>query len=119
MALHRRGVQFRSAGISHSADTLPRASGGPVAALLPAAGPTPGLADLRAAIALVENGLATRVELSGFPSWPGLLWQAYELGKEAHVMVLPAVAPEGGTVDIVVALDEPPGEPRSPRNEGG
>jgi hypothetical protein len=39
----------------------------------------PGLGDLEAAVGLVSSGLATRVILSGFQSWPGLLWRAYQL----------------------------------------
>jgi hypothetical protein len=63
----------------------------------------PGFADLEAAVALVEAGLATRVVLTGFPSWPGLLWQAYQLAEAANVMILPTVVRPGGRVDIVIA----------------
>jgi hypothetical protein len=63
----------------------------------------PGLGDLEAAVALVESGLATRVILSGFPSWPGLLWQAYQLAEAANVVILPTVVRPGGRVDIVIA----------------
>jgi hypothetical protein len=65
----------------------------------------PGFADLEAAVALVEAGLATRVVLSGFPSWPGLLWQAYQLAEAANVLILPTVVRPGGRVDIVVTRD--------------
>jgi hypothetical protein len=65
----------------------------------------PGFADLEAAVALVEAGLATRVVLSGFRPWPGLLWQARELVEEAGVQILPTAAHPGGRVDIVVMRD--------------
>lgn len=63
----------------------------------------PGLGDLQAAVALVEAGLATRVTLSGFPSWPGLLWEAYQLAEAANVLIVPTVVRPGGRVDIVIA----------------
>jgi hypothetical protein len=66
----------------------------------------PGLPDLEAAVALVHAGLANRIVLAGFPSWPGLLWRAYELAKEADVLILPAVVREGGRVDIVIARED-------------
>ena len=62
----------------------------------------PGLADLEAAVGLVSAGLATRVVLSGFPSWPGLLWRAYQLAADSDVLILPTVVRPGGRVDIVV-----------------
>ena len=65
----------------------------------------PGLADLEAAVELVSAGLATRVVLSGFPSWPGLLWRAYQLAETTGVLILPAVVRPGGKVDIVVTRD--------------
>jgi hypothetical protein len=65
----------------------------------------PGFADIEAAVALVETGLASRVVLSGFPSWPGLLWQAYQLAESANVLILPTVVRPGGRVDIVIARD--------------
>jgi hypothetical protein len=65
----------------------------------------PGFGDIEAAVALVECGLATRVVLTGFPSWPGLLWQAYQLAEVANVLILPTVARPGGRVDIVIARD--------------
>lgn len=65
----------------------------------------PGLADLEAAVSLVSAGLATRVTLSGFPSWPGLLWRAYQLADTADVLILPTVVRPGGKVDIVVTRD--------------
>jgi len=39
--------------------------------------------------------------LTGFPSWPGLLWQAYKLAEAANVVILPTVVRPGGRVDIV------------------
>ena len=65
----------------------------------------PGLADLEAAVALVSAGLATRVVLSGFTSWPGLLWRAYQLAEDADVLILPTVVRPGGKVDIAVTRD--------------
>ncbi len=62
----------------------------------------PGLDDLEAAVSLVQAGLASRVVLAGFPSWPGLLWRAYRLAESADVLILPTVAHAGGKVDIVV-----------------
>lgn len=66
----------------------------------------PGFADIEAAVALVETGLASRVVLSGFPSWPGLLWQAYQLAESANVLILPTVVRPGGRVDIVITRDQ-------------
>jgi len=65
----------------------------------------PGFSDIEAGVALVEAGLATRVVLTGFPSWPGLLWQAYQLAEAANVLILPTVTRPGGRVDIVIARD--------------
>ena len=70
----------------------------------------PGLADLEAAVWLVSAGLATRVVLTGFLSWPGLLWHAYRLAESADVLVLPSVVRRsvvrpGGRVDIVITRD--------------
>ena len=62
----------------------------------------PGLGDLEAAVAMVECGLATRIVLAGFPSWPGLLWRAYQLADEANVAILPTIVRPGGLVDIVI-----------------
>jgi hypothetical protein len=63
------------------------------------------LADLEAAVGLVSAGLATRVVLSGFPSWPGLLWRAYQLAETTGVLILPTVVRPGGRVDIVITRD--------------
>jgi hypothetical protein len=68
----------------------------------------PGLADLEAAVGLVSAGLATRVILSGFHSWPGLLWRAYQLTDTTDVLILPTVVHPGGKVDIVVTRDIAP-----------
>ena len=68
----------------------------------------PGMADLEAAVVLVSEGLATRVTLSGFPSWPGLLWRAYQLTGGTDVLILPTVVRPGGRVDIVVTRDTAP-----------
>jgi hypothetical protein len=65
----------------------------------------PGLDDLEAAVALVQAGLASRVILTGFPSWPGLLWRAYQLAGETGVQILPTVVRPGGHVDIVISRD--------------
>jgi hypothetical protein len=66
----------------------------------------PGLGDLEAAVGLVSAGLATRVVLTGFPSWPGLLWHAYRLAESANVLILPTVVRPGGRVDIVITRDQ-------------
>ncbi|HEX7592075.1 MAG TPA: hypothetical protein VF375_08990 [Candidatus Limnocylindrales bacterium] len=65
----------------------------------------PGLGDLEAAVALVAGGLANRVVLTGFPSWPGLLWRAYQLAESAGVLILPTVVRPGGKVDIVITRE--------------
>jgi hypothetical protein len=65
----------------------------------------PGLGDLEAAVSLVSSGLATRVVLSGFQSWPGLLWRAYQLADTSGVLILPTVVRPGGRVDIVITRD--------------
>jgi hypothetical protein len=65
----------------------------------------PGLQDLEAAVVLVSDGLAKRVVLSGFQSWPGLLWRAYQLAESAHVVILPTVVRPGGRVDIVISRE--------------
>jgi hypothetical protein len=69
------------------------------------AAPGPGFADIEAAVLMVNAGLATRVVLTGFPSWPGLLWQAYQLAESSGVVILPAVVLPGGRVDIVIERD--------------
>ena len=66
-----------------------------------------GLDDLEAAVALVAAGLATRVVLAGFPSWPGLLWRAYQLADASDVLILPTVVRPGGKVDIVITGNAP------------
>jgi len=73
----------------------------------PDAEPEPELAlgDLEAAVGLVSAGLATRVVLTGFPSWPGLLWHAYRLAEAADVLILPTVVRPGGRVDIVITRE--------------
>jgi hypothetical protein len=65
----------------------------------------PGLADIDAAVTLIAAGLATRVVLTGFPSWPGLLWEAYKLADASGVVILPSVVRPGGRVDIVIERD--------------
>jgi hypothetical protein len=65
----------------------------------------PGLGDLEAAVALVTGGLANRVVLTGFPSWPGLLWRAYQLADTTGVLILPTVVRPGGKVDIVITRE--------------
>ena len=70
----------------------------------------PGLSDLEAAVELVSAGLASRVILTGFPSWPGLLWRAYQLADTNAVVILPTVARSGAAqpgnrVDIVITRD--------------
>jgi hypothetical protein len=69
--------------------------------------PEPGFADIEAAVALVSGGFAARVVLASFPSWPGLLWRAYELADEANVLILPTVVRPGGYVDVVITREKP------------
>ena len=65
----------------------------------------PGIGDLEAAVALVHDGIATRIVLTGFPSWPGLLWNAYHLADDYNVLILPTVVRPGGKVDIVITRE--------------
>ena len=65
----------------------------------------PGFEDLEAAVSLVTSGLARRVVLTGFPSWPGLLWRAYRLADASEVVILPTVVRPGGRVDVVIERD--------------
>jgi hypothetical protein len=65
----------------------------------------PGVADLEAAVGLVSAGLANRVVLSGFPSWPGLLWRAYQLADTTGLLIIPTVVRPGGRVDIVITRE--------------
>jgi hypothetical protein len=67
----------------------------------------PGFCDIEAAFALVEAGLASRIVLAGFRSWPGLLWRAYQLAEGTDVLILPTVVRSGGLVDIVITRDRP------------
>jgi hypothetical protein len=63
----------------------------------------PGLADIQAAIALVEGGLSKSVRLVGLQAWPGLLWQAAELAREADVEILATAIHGEGRVDLQVS----------------
>lgn len=65
----------------------------------------PGFPDIEAAVELVALGWATRVVLTGFPAWPGLLWQASQLAESAGVEILATVVRPGGRVDLVVTRD--------------
>ncbi len=62
----------------------------------------PNLADLEAAAALVGFGDASRVVLTGFRSWRGLLTAADDLAQRWNVEIIPTVGSGGGYVDIVV-----------------
>ena len=68
----------------------------------PSAGAASSLADIEAAVALVRAGLATRVLLVGFPSWPGLLWWLYQMAAESDVLILPIAVRPGGRVDLEI-----------------
>jgi hypothetical protein len=68
--------------------------------------PQPGLADLEASVALVSSGLASRVVLTGFPAWPGLLWHAYQLAEVSDVLIIPTVVRPGGKVDIEITRSD-------------
>jgi hypothetical protein len=65
----------------------------------------PGFADIEAAVELVSAGLASRIILANFQSWPGLLWRAYQLAEQADVLILPTVVRPGGRVDICVTRE--------------
>jgi hypothetical protein len=67
----------------------------------------PGFADIEAAVALVESGLAKRVVLHGFASWPGLLWRSYQLSEAADVTIVPCAVHPGGRVDIAITRNSP------------
>jgi hypothetical protein len=91
-------------------ELLPGGAGGPVGEIegdeyLALLGAERAVGDLEAAVALVHDGFANRIVLSGFPSWPGLLWHAYELAAANNVLILPAVAHPGGLVDIVITSE--------------
>lgn len=66
-----------------------------------------GLADLHAAVELVTSGLASRVVLTGFPCWPGLLWDVHLLATEADVDILATGIRQGGRVDLEVRSPRP------------
>jgi hypothetical protein len=66
-----------------------------------------GFSDIEAAVGLVQAGVATRVVLAGFQSWPGLLWRAYQLAEATDVLILPTVVRPGGKVDIVITRNIP------------
>ena len=68
----------------------------------------PGLLNLEAAVELVSAGVAVRIVLSGFQSWPGLLWRAYQLAETRDVRIIPTVVRPGGKVDIVITRDIAP-----------
>ena len=74
----------------------------------PAVEVDPSFADLLAAVDLVEAGLAAKVTLTGFPTWPGLLWQCREIAGETGLLIVPTTVRSGGRVDIVIARDESP-----------
>ncbi len=67
---------------------------------------SPGLADIRAGVGLVEAGLAARVSILGLRSWPGLLWQISELAQEAGVDIVPTTVHGDGRVDIEITRTE-------------
>jgi hypothetical protein len=98
-------------GVDDAEDTAESAAAERLAAELAAQASTephefePMLGDLEAAVGLVSAGLATRVVLSGFQSWPGLLWRAYQLAESTDVLILPTVVRPGGRVDIVITRD--------------
>lgn len=90
-----------------SLELLPGGAADPVrgieaAEFAPLLGAERAVGDLEAAVALVHDGFAGRIVLAGFPSWPGLLWHAYELAAANNVQILPAVVRPGGLVDIVI-----------------
>ena len=66
----------------------------------------PGFADLEAAAALVEQGFATRVVVVNLRSFPGLLWQAYELAARTGTRILPTMVHPEGRVDLEISKGE-------------
>jgi len=71
------------------------------------AGTEPGFGDIEAAVELVRSGMASRVVLHAFESWPGLLWQSYQLAEAADVVIVPIAVHSGGRVDISVTRNRP------------
>ena len=63
----------------------------------------PWLADLEASVALVAEGLATRVIMTGVPRVPGLLWRVGEFADTCDVAVIPIVVRSGSHIDIEIA----------------
>jgi hypothetical protein len=98
-------LEVMPGGTLGDAATLPAEPALPGPAPEESAEHEPALGDLEAAVALISAGLATRVILTGFPSWPGLLWHAYRLAESADVLILPTVVRPGGRVDIVITRD--------------
>lgn len=70
----------------------------------------PSFLDLEAAVALVASGLATHVTLSGFPSWPGLLWKAHELARDTGVSIMPRSSGGDGRLELEVTRDPAEGD---------
>ena len=68
--------------------------------------PLPGLPELRAAAAMVSEGLARRVVLSGFESWPGLLTEMERLAERYRLCIVPQIGGPGGRVDLVVTPEQ-------------
>jgi hypothetical protein len=64
--------------------------------------PIIGMAELRAAALMVAEGHASRVTLSGFTAWPGLLTELDRLSREHDVAIMPTIARVGGRIDLVV-----------------
>jgi hypothetical protein len=64
--------------------------------------PIIGMAELRAAALMVAEGNASRVTLTGFAAWPGLLTEVDRLSREHDVSIMPTIARAGGRIDLVV-----------------
>ena len=69
-----------------------------------------GLSELRAAAFMVAEGEATRVVLTAFPAWPGLLTEIERLSREFDLSILPTIVRGGGRIDIVVSPPEGDGD---------
>jgi hypothetical protein len=68
--------------------------------------PLVGPVELRAAASMVAEGLALRVTLAGFGTWPGLLTEIESLSRQYDVTILPTIVRPGGRVDLVVFRQE-------------
>ncbi len=62
-----------------------------------------GMGELRAASLLVAEGHATRVVLTAFEVWPGLMTEIERLSAEYDLSIVPTIVRPGGRIDIEVS----------------